>query len=325
MCHNDTDGVSSAVLLHYCLADRNPLHIIPTQKAETPWSARVQQEIRVVAPDTVIVCDFSPRGTPVVAGLANLIIDHHKPDGVADGTTLITGYGEEPVPTSGLLAYWCGSAIKDLSPYHWIAALSVLADHSNIRTFPELQGTFIDYPVKLLQRCVSLLNAPRRTGTGNADPALRLLLRASTPRELLDAKDPDVQLLMTARSEVNRELARAKRSPPRFSGPVALICINSPCQVHPLIAQIWRTRLPEYIVIAANFGYRTGYVHFSVRSTTSRNLIEFLRKYTPAGAGENFARGHDQATGGSIPTNSWDEFARSLGFSPEEARWQAAI
>jgi single-stranded-DNA-specific exonuclease len=325
VCHNDADGVSSAVLLHHCLADRNPLHIIPTQKAETPWSARVQQEISVVAPDAVIVCDFSPRGTSVMSGLANLIIDHHKPDGVADGTTLITGYGEPPVPTSGLLAYWCGSAVADLSPYGWIAALSVLADLSNIRTFPELQGTFIHYPVKLLQRCVSLLNAPRRTGTGNAEPALRLLLRASTPHELLDANDPDVQLLITARTEVNRELARAKRSPPRFSGPVALICVNSPCQVHPLIAQIGRTRLPEYIVIAANFGYRAGYVHFSVRSTTTRNLIKFLKKHTPVGAGENFARGHDKATGGSIPVDSWDEFARSLGFSPEEARWQGAI
>ena len=168
-----------------------------------------------------------------MSGLASLIIDHHKPDGVADGTTLITGYGEQSVPTAGLLAYWCGSAVADFSPYGWIAALSVLADLSNIRTFPELQGTFISYPVKLLQRCVSLMNAPRQTGTGNAVTALRLLLRASTPRELLDANDPDVQLLITARAEGNRELARAKGPPPLFSGPVALICVNSPCQVHP--------------------------------------------------------------------------------------------
>src|SRR6185437_15905528 len=325
VCHNDADGVSSAVLLHHSLADRNPLHIIPTQKAETAWSPRVQQEIREVTPVGVIACDFSPRGKPVTAGLPNLIIDHHKPDGVGNETTLITGYGEQPVPTSGLLAYWCGSAVRDLSAYRWIAVLSVLADLSDVRAFPQLQGTSVDYPVKLLQRCVSLLNAPRRTGTGNAEPALRLLLRASTPRELLDANDPDVQLLMAARTEVNRELARAKRFPPRFSGPVGLICVNSPCQVHPLIAQIWRRRLPEYIVMAANFGYRAGYVHFSVRSTTTRNLIKFLKKHKPVGAGENFARGHDKATGGSIPVDSWNEFARSLGFSPEEARWQGAI
>jgi single-stranded-DNA-specific exonuclease len=201
----------------------------------------------------------------------------------------------------------------------------VFADLSDVRVFPEFQGTSVDFPAKLLQRCVSLLNSPRRTRTGNAEPALRLLLRASTPREFLNANDPDVQLLLTARTEVNRELARAKRSAPRFRGPVALICVSSPCQVHPLIAQIWRTRLPEYIVIAANFGYRAGYVHFSVRSTTGRNLIRFLKEHTPVGAGENFARGHDKATGGSIPVDSWDEFARALGFSPEEARWERAV
>jgi single-stranded-DNA-specific exonuclease len=325
VCHNDADGVSSAVLLHHGLADRNPLHIIATQKAETAWSPRVQQEIREVAPAAVIACDLSPRQKPVMTGLPNLIIDHHKPDGVGNETTLITGYGEQPVPTSGLLAYWCGSAVRDLSQYRWIAALSLLADLSDIRAFPQFQATSVGFPAKLLQRCVSLLNAPRRTGTGNAEPALRLLMRASTPRELLDANDPDVQLLITARTEVNRELARAKRSAPRFRGPVALICVSSPCQVHPLIAQIWCTRLPAYIVIAANFGYRAGYVHFSVRSTTQQNLIRFLEKHRPVGAGENFARGHDKATGGSIPVDSWDQFARALGFSPEEATWQGAI
>ena len=129
---------------------------------------------------------------------------------------------------------------------------------SNIHTFAEFKRTYVDYPVQLLQRCVSLLNAPRRTGTGNAEPAVRLLLRARNPRELLDAKDADVRLLMTARTEVNSELASAKRSRPRFSGPVALICVHSACQLHPLIAQIWRMRLPEYIVNTANFGYREG-------------------------------------------------------------------
>ena len=59
VCHNDADGVRSAVLLHHCLADRNPLHIIPTQKAETAWSPRVQQEIREVAPVGVIACDLT--------------------------------------------------------------------------------------------------------------------------------------------------------------------------------------------------------------------------------------------------------------------------
>ena len=49
----------------------------------------------------------------------------------------------------------------------------------------------------------------------------------------------------------------------------------------------------------------------------SRNLLEFLRAHAPAGAGESYGRGHDQATGGSLAYAAWDEFVAGLGFGPE--------
>jgi len=58
----------------------------------------------------------------------------------------------------------------------------------------------------------------------------------------------------------------AKKAAPVFSNRVALIRLDTPCQVHPLIAQIWRTRLPQYIVISANEGYLPGRVNFSAPS-----------------------------------------------------------
>ena len=181
-----------------------------------------------------------------MTGLPNLIINSYKSDGVGKETTLITGYREQPVPTSGLPAYWCGSAVRDLSRSHGSRPFQCSRIYQTSVRFHNCKAL----PLTFRSSCCSDAY-PFWTASTNRHrqcrTCLRLLMRSSTPRELLGANDPDVQLLMTARTEVNRELARAKRSPPRFSRPVALICVNPPCQVHPQIAQIWRRRLPEDI------------------------------------------------------------------------------
>ena len=104
---------------------------------------------------------------------------------------------------------------------------------------------------------------------------------------------------------------------PVVVGDVALIRIHTPCQVHPLVARTWRDRMPKSIVMAANTGYLPGRVNFAVRSATGRDLLAFLRAHAPADAGEAYGRGHDQATGGSLGDEAWDEFVAGLGFGPE--------
>ncbi|MGK6325200.1 hypothetical protein ACMGDM_19210 [Sphingomonas sp. DT-51] len=101
--------------------------------------------------------------------------------------------------------------------------------------------------------------------------------------------------------------------PPLVVGDVALILLDSPCQIHPLIAQQWRGRLKDKIVIAANRGYRAGWVHFAARSASGRDLIDFLAEHRPAGADGRYGNGHAQATGGALPVASWNEFDASLG------------
>jgi single-stranded-DNA-specific exonuclease len=84
--------------------------------------------------------------------------------------------------------------------------------------------------------------------------------------------------------------------------------------VHPLIAQIWRSRLPKFLVIVANDGYEPGRVHFSARSGPGMNVIDFLRGISlPAGDGD-FGHGHDQASGGILPTKRWNALLAALGF-----------
>ena len=117
---------------------------------------------------------------------------------------------------------------------------------------------------------------------------------------------------------MNAAYAEAKKASPRFAGPAAAVRIHSPCQVHPLIAQIWRTRLPKFIVMGVNTGFRPGWVHFSCRCGKGTNLLDFLRANRPEGASdETYGQGHDQAGGGALPVAIWNHFARHLGFGED--------
>ena len=99
---------------------------------------------------------------------------------------------------------------------------------------------------------------------------------------------------------------------------MAAIRIHTPCQVHPLIAQIWRTRLPKLIVMGVNTGFRTGWVHFSCRCGKGTNLLDFLRANRPDGADDqSYGQGHDQAGGGALPVAIWNDFARKIGFGDD--------
>ena len=117
-----------------------------------------------------------------------------------------------------------------------------------------------------------------------------------------------------AREEVKVALNEARKAAPVFSNQVALVRINTRCQVHPLIAQSWRTRLPKYIVIAANEGYMEGRVNFSARTSGDTNLLDFFIRIKLTEGEGSFGLGHDQASGGSLPIARWNELLGKLGF-----------
>ena len=81
----------------------------------------------------------------------------------------------------------------------------------------------------------------------------------------------------------------AKKAAPVFAGSVALVRISSPCQIHPLIAQIWRSRLPRYIV------------NFSARSAANISVLNFLGEIELREGEGYYGHGHDQVV--------WRKFA----------------
>lgn len=317
LCHNDADGLTSGAVLARGLARVRDLPTVRlVGRFESAWSPALAAEIRAHDPALLVVADLGVRADPL--GAPAVLIDHHVPQGLPEGATVISGYGREPTPSSSLLAYQSLRGVTEIGDLLWIAALGLIGDYGEKAPFAELQDARARHKAKVLREATSLINAPRRSATGDARPAFDLLLKAEGPEDVVSGAHPETALLQAARDEVKAELDAARRLAPRFAGAVALIEMDSPCQIHPLIAQSWTGRLRQQIVIAANHGFRKGQVHFAVRSATGRNLVAFLSEHAPPGAAESgaYGQGHEQATGGALSTDDWATFLAGLGFKP---------
>ena len=314
---SDADGVTAGVVLQRGLERLGFGDVVrsaPTRERDA-WSDPNRALIASFEPDSLFVLDLGSRDEPLLDG-PMCFIDHHRPDGVPPGATLISAYTWDPIPNTSLIVYDLVSALTDVSDVEWIAALGAISDLGERAPFPLLERVRARYAMSDLKEATTLVNAARRASLYQPETAARALLSHASPRELVKSPGDEVRALKDAREEVKREMAQAKKAAPKFSGKVALVRIHSACQIHPVIAQIWRTRLPAYVVMVANDGYMPGRVNFSMRTSSSTNLLDFLRAID-IGEGEgSYARGHDQATGGSLPAERFEALLRKLGLAP---------
>ncbi|MBM3603661.1 MAG: DHH family phosphoesterase [Alphaproteobacteria bacterium] len=315
--HFDADGLSAVAILAQALQRAGrPADIRVLGKGENPWSPDLRQELDARQPGGLVVTDLGVRDGDILPGVATVLVDHHVPTGQPGDATVISGNGWVPEPTSSLLAYWCAQAVAPADDLLWLAALGLIGDMAE-GNLPELAEAQSRYGKTALRDAVSLVNAPRRTAAADAGPALALLMKCTSPKDLLKGGHPETEQLRAAKAEVAAALDGAKRIGPKVRGDVAMIRFASACQIHPLIAQSWRGRLKDKIVLAVNTGYRPGWIHFAARTATGVNLIDFLARHRPPGAGTEYGSGHVQATGGALRPADWNEFAARIGF-PEE-------
>ena len=310
--HFDADGLSAvAILVRALRAAGWQAEPRITGKGETPWDDGFADTLG--ASGGLIVVDLGTRPEPVLSGVPTVVIDHHVPTGTPADATTISGNGLDPEPATALLAWWAAGALGDQADLLWLAALGLIGDMAD-DGWPELKAAQERWGKTALKDATSLINAPRRTASADAGPALALLLRGDGPKVVTKEPGPEREALLAAKAEVAAELDAAKRTPPRVVGDVALIRFHSPTQIHPLIAQQWRGRLKDKIVIAANSGYRDGWVHFAARSATGRDLLAFLAQHRPDGADGRYGNGHAQATGGALRHPEWNAFVERIGF-----------
>ena len=208
--------------------------------------------------------------------------------------------------------------------------------------FPDMTQTFKTHTKGTLNAVVSLLNAPRRTPTYDVRSAWNALTSPCAPASILT--EPR---LLAAKQEVAAEVVRWSRTAPAFSadGKVAVFRIQSGAQVHPLIATRWAGSLKSNsleFVMCANEGYAEGKVNFSCRVAKCAkgrevevDIIRSLKGYASLApvvgggvdgadeenvdeetvpstsllerVGEDFARGHVQASGGIVGKAEFEE------------------
>lgn len=316
---SDTDGITAGVLWQRTmerLGFTDLTRIMPDRERNA-WLPGNRRRVAEAKPERLFVLDLGAQPVQVLEGVPTCFIDHHRPEGIHPADTLISAYQWDPIPTTSLLMYELGSSQVDLADLDWIAATGIIGDLGEKAPFELLENARKKYFAKYLRETAVLLNAARRSGNYQPDVAARVLETHASPREIAESASPDVKLLNEARHEVKLAMDEARKVAPVFSGKVALLRLHSPCQVHPLIAQQWRGRLPKYIVIGANYGYLPGRVNFSVRTNTGESLLDFLRGIELEGDEGNYGHGHDAASGGSLPAERFNRLLEKLGFDQQ--------
>ncbi|KAI5197602.1 DHH family protein [Aureobasidium subglaciale] len=292
-----------------------------------------------------------------------LVIDHHNatPEDFPEGAAFCTANKSPPVVTSALLTYLlCEPLHEGVSEEtDWLCVVGTHGDLGNTlkweKPFPDMSATLKKYTKKALNDVVSYVNAPRRTATYDVSSAFDALLSAVHPKDVLKHSR-----LLAARQEVNAEVERCTHTAPKFSqdGKVAIFKIKSEAQVHPVIATRWAGHLQSKaleIVMVANEGYLPGKVNFSCRvprcakgNDPPVDIIQSLKDYASLKLvkeedtdgdnasdneselpllerlGDDFARGHVQASGGIVNVEQFEELMRLMRVGEKKEKKEGA-
>ena len=342
-CHFDADGLGAGAVFGRGLARLGlaDVAVVSSGRDESAFSDAARDRLAALAPDALLVTDLGVNEAGTLEGdVPVLYVDHHRPSGQPEGAYVVSGYDWDPIPCSAWLAHSLlagavpagvadGAGEADVSDLDWIAAVGVISDLGEKAPWPPMADVKKRYTAKWLKETVALVNAARRAPTFDAPTALDALMTFDDPKTLATAESPAADRLRAAREVVKAETAEARKAAPVFSerdaaippgvAPdglrFALVRIDSPAQVHPLIAQQWRGRLPKYPVICANTGYVDGIVAFSTRAASRAvRLPEIFQSIDTPGWNGRWGHGHDQASGGHLPPDVFNDVLDALGF-----------
>jgi single-stranded-DNA-specific exonuclease len=331
-CHFDADGLAAGALFGRALARHGfgDVCVVPSRRGENAFTDAARERLRALAPTALLVTDLGVDARGVLPGIPTAYVDHHRPNGVPFDATVVSAYGWERKTSSAWLAWQLLSGQHgeddDIGRLAWLGAVGAMSDFGDEGVGEAIAWLRERYTAKWLKEAVALVNAARRASAFDTETPLALLMRAEHPREIAEDTTGGAERLRAYRVEVNAALAEARRGAPTFAtgAPWALLRMESTCQVHPLIAQQWRTRLPKYVVLAANRGYLPGIIAFSARTSRTDLAIPPLLQAIDVGPhGGSYGHGHDQASGGQLPPEAFVRLCDALGFPPEVRAWAA--
>jgi single-stranded DNA-specific DHH superfamily exonuclease len=173
----DADGVTSGVILELALSRAGRIHLsrISVDRVPSPWSDSNRRKVCDHTPDRLFVLDLGSRSERLLEGVPTCYIDHHRPDGIADGDVLITSYDWDPIPNTSLLVWQLCAALSDVVDLDWIAVIGLLSDLGDDGRFPVLRDALQKYGAKYLREATVVINAVRRASQPDPETAARAL------------------------------------------------------------------------------------------------------------------------------------------------------
>ncbi|KAI5453465.1 hypothetical protein NCC49_005940 [Naganishia albida] len=359
MPDKDADGLTSGYVLHKTLEllglPPSNIFVHVLSKGTNVHSPNeidtVEKLVEQHDIERVVVLDQGSRPGPVVRNLkdglgAVLVIDHHQSDEFPDGATILTACKSSPIANASLLTYLTclplHSEVQEKTD--WAALMGTVGDLGTGIKWKEppwpahIAQTSKTYGSKVIADAVGAINAPRRTAEYNVKKAWDILIAANNPREVANNA-----WLKLCRLDVNEEIEKWGRQPPRFSedGKVALVRVATGFQVHPVVATRWAGTLRKaktlVMVMCANTAFNPdpGMVSFSCRLSSALrelpeaerpSLIDLLKSYGDKvegfkeRVGDNFARGHNEATGGIIRREEFEKLLTAMGIDGNKTK-----
>jgi single-stranded-DNA-specific exonuclease len=217
--HGDADGLAAAAIVIRAVERLGgiPIVCLP-EKGWHVHTPAMRAQLASLEADGLIVLDMGSRSGPIVEGLPTIVIDHHDARETPDGVIYVSSAGCEPVAPTGLLAYELLRALAPLDDVAWLAWLATVGDLGMTHPFAdELAAITMRYRKTHVQKAVSLVNAARRAPDYRPQLALDVLLAAHEPADIARGSVPGVAELERCRAEVQAELARVARLPPRIA------------------------------------------------------------------------------------------------------------
>ncbi len=312
LTHVDSDGVSSGALLYKVLINKGykNIDIIYPGKGENGYSDRIKNIINTKKPDVIFFMDLGSYHTNFNNIKKIILIDHHKPEGVPNNGVLFTSFPPPPYISTSYLTYLLLNSIN-FNPKDYLGLIGEVGDYGLYVDAPLFKELLKKYNKKEISLISSLVNSARRVKEFDIDTSLKYLISSENFEDLI--KDSEFKKkLLYYKEVIKQDIDKWKKIKPKFINNIAIIEIESPNLIHPIIAQIWRNVLEKYIIICANFGYLENKVSFSLRTSLDISLLSFLRKYLKPSIEEDLGFGHERATGGIIDTEKWFDLIKKI-------------
>ncbi|MBT9583084.1 hypothetical protein IV102_07035 [bacterium] len=284
----DADGLCSAAL--WKLATQGDLLVAPSRQMLPALESD---------PAVVYLLDLSCPQEGFSWSSPTVVIDHHPPPDRLPSCLMLNTHDWKPPACTSLLTHWL--YFGEQSPHAWIAAAGALSDLGDKADFPLLQGSLKQWGLPKMRKLTSLINSAHRA-EGDCRPAIDALLEHGDPHSLLSSNHPGVVYLRECQDRVRRRLNHARSAHPQFFGNLAVVQFASDCPVQSIVAQIWRTKLPAYIVLVANRRTDRPVVQLSARSKAPLHAIQLLQQRGLT------VKGHPGSAGAVLSPDQWELF-----------------